>query len=144
LGAGVGFFVGPQYAGWRAQAAGWHLGTVADWQRPLLELGAAGLAAGIAFLFVAKEAEHRARIPFWRWNRARTAPHAEASSAPPRISSGASDPPIIRGGAELAPAWVGEASSVAGSDGNRQIQDTPGPGGVSVHSGHPLGSSLRN
>src|SRR3954463_1888477 len=50
IGAGVGFFVGPQYAGWRAQAAGWHLGAVADWQRPLLEIGAAGLAAGIAFL----------------------------------------------------------------------------------------------
>src|SRR5205814_9219340 len=77
-------------------------------------------------------------------NRATTASHAGASSEPPRIIDGSGAPDEIRGGAKLAPAWVREASSVAGSDGNGQIQDTPGPGGVSVHSGHPLGASLRN
>src|SRR3954471_18500864 len=56
IGAGVGFFVGPQYAGWRALTAGWHWHSVADWQRPLIEMAAAGLLTGIAFLFVAKEA----------------------------------------------------------------------------------------
>ena len=65
IGAGIGFFVGPQYAGWRAQAGGWHWGSVADWQRPLLEMGAVGLAAGIAFLFVAREAEARNRVRWW-------------------------------------------------------------------------------
>src|SRR5688500_13919601 len=96
IGAGVGFFVGPQYAGWRAQGG--------DWQRPLLEMGAVGLAAGVAFLFVAKEAEARTRVAWWR--RARGAgssatPHAGASAAPPRMSS--REP--IRGGAALAQAW---------------------------------------
>jgi MFS family permease len=65
IGAGIGFFVGPQYAGWRAQASGWHWGSIADWQRPLLEMGAAGLAAGIVFLFVAKEAEARKPVGWW-------------------------------------------------------------------------------
>ena len=61
VGAGVGFFLGPQYAGWRAEGAHWHLGGLApaDWQRPLLEAGAAGLAFSLLFLAVAKEAESR-------------------------------------------------------------------------------------
>ena len=57
IGAGIGFFAGPQYAGWRAQAA--------VWQRPILEMGAVGLAAGVAFLFVAREAESRVRLAWW-------------------------------------------------------------------------------
>jgi len=62
VGAGVGFFLGPQYAGWRAEAAHWQLGVLspADWQRPLLEAGAVGLAFSLVFLAVAKEAEPRA------------------------------------------------------------------------------------
>jgi MFS family permease len=56
MGSGLGFFAGPQYAGWRAQAAGWHLGHVADWQRPCVELGGAGLLFGALFMILAREA----------------------------------------------------------------------------------------
>jgi len=55
MGSGLGFFAGPQYAGWRAQAWGWHLGHVADWQRPCVELGAAGLVFGVLFMVLARE-----------------------------------------------------------------------------------------
>jgi MFS transporter, FSR family, fosmidomycin resistance protein len=47
IGAAIGFFAGPRYAGWRADVAGW--------QRPLVEAGLFGIACGIVFLFVAKE-----------------------------------------------------------------------------------------
>jgi MFS family permease len=47
MGSGLGFFVGPQYAGWRAQSA--------TWQRPCVEMGLAGIIGGIIFLLVAKE-----------------------------------------------------------------------------------------
>jgi MFS family permease len=47
MGSGLGFFVGPQYAGWRAQGA--------TWQRPCVEMGLAGIIGGIIFLLVAKE-----------------------------------------------------------------------------------------
>ena len=56
MGSGLGFFAGPQYAGWRAQAAGWHLGQVAAWQRPCVELGGAGLLFGALFMLLAREA----------------------------------------------------------------------------------------
>jgi MFS family permease len=52
-GAGLGFFAGPQYAGWRAEAAGW--------QAPLVEMGLAGVVCGIVFLLVAREAGDRKR-----------------------------------------------------------------------------------
>jgi MFS family permease len=48
IGAGIGFFAGPQFAGWRAQMVG-------DWQRPLVEAGVAGVIVGIVFLLVARE-----------------------------------------------------------------------------------------
>src|SRR5438477_1598692 len=60
MGSGIGFYAGPQYAGWRAQGATWHLGHIADWQRPFVESGLAGLVIGIVFLFVAKEVQRRA------------------------------------------------------------------------------------
>jgi MFS family permease len=47
MGSGLGFFVGPQYAGWRAQNA--------TWQRPCVEMGLAGIVGGIIFLLIAKE-----------------------------------------------------------------------------------------
>lgn len=56
VGSGLGFFVGPQYAGWRSQTQWWRWGTVADWQRPCVELGALGLAVGVVFLLLAREA----------------------------------------------------------------------------------------
>jgi MFS family permease len=52
IGSGLGFFFGPQYAGWRAEAVGW--------QRPCIELGILGIVVGIFFLIFAKEA-HGAR-----------------------------------------------------------------------------------
>ena len=55
IGSGVGFFVGPQFAGWRASAATWNFASVANWQKPLVELGLAGIACGVAFLVFAKE-----------------------------------------------------------------------------------------
>jgi MFS family permease len=54
-GAGLGFFAGPQFAGWRASAARWEWMNPSDWQRPLVELGAAGIVVGLLFLLLAKD-----------------------------------------------------------------------------------------
>jgi DHA1 family multidrug resistance protein-like MFS transporter len=54
-GAGLGFFAGPQYAGWRAEAARWEFMDVANWQRPCVELGIAGLVVGVLFMLLARE-----------------------------------------------------------------------------------------
>ena len=160
IGAGVGFFVGPQYAGWRAQTAGWHWGSVADWQRPLLEMGAVGLAAGIAFLLVAKEAEPRTAIG-WSRKRREAQPALQTLAPILPLSPGEArgdgvpetgmaydaqpsferplSPPLSR--AERGQ----EPTSRASSDGNGQFaHDTPGPGGGAVHAGHTLGPTLRN
>ncbi|HYE18961.1 MAG TPA: MFS transporter [Tepidisphaeraceae bacterium] len=51
IGAGVGFFFGPRYAGWRAADAGW--------ERPLIEVGAAGVITGVIFWLVAREVRRR-------------------------------------------------------------------------------------
>ena len=56
MGSGVGFFVGPQYAGWRAQTAHWHLWHVSNWQRPCVEMGVAGVIFALIFLLFAREA----------------------------------------------------------------------------------------
>jgi MFS family permease len=60
MGSGIGFFAGPQFAGWRAQAAAGGLVdrwlAVADWQRPLVEAGFVGTIVGLVFLLVACEA----------------------------------------------------------------------------------------
>jgi MFS family permease len=55
IGAGLGFFVGPRYAGWRAQTAAWQWGAIGQWQKPCIELGVVGLIVGVVFLLVAKE-----------------------------------------------------------------------------------------
>ena len=55
IGSGIGFFAGPQFAGWRAESATWTFGAVANWQRPLVEAGVAGFIFGVLFLFVARE-----------------------------------------------------------------------------------------
>src|SRR3954470_18872490 len=49
MGSGIGFFAGPQVAGWRAEAGGWHWDGMADWQRPCVEMGLAGIAFGLLF-----------------------------------------------------------------------------------------------
>lgn len=56
IGSGLGFFIGPQYAGWRAIHATWHFASVANWQKPCIELGAVGVVFGLLFLLIAREA----------------------------------------------------------------------------------------
>jgi MFS transporter, ENTS family, enterobactin (siderophore) exporter len=56
IGSGLGFFFGPQYAGWRAIHAQWHFASIANWQKPCIELGAIGLLCGLVFLILAREA----------------------------------------------------------------------------------------
>jgi MFS family permease len=51
-GSGLGFFFGPLIAGWRTHAS-WNLWTISSWQKPCIELGAAGFIMGIIFLIVA-------------------------------------------------------------------------------------------
>lgn len=53
IGASIGFFVGPFYAGWRAKMA--H-----DWRAPVLELGIAGLVAAALFFWLVEE--HRESV----------------------------------------------------------------------------------
>jgi len=48
IGSGLGFFFGPQYAGWRAEMVGW--------QNPCFELGIVGIVFGLMFLLIASEA----------------------------------------------------------------------------------------
>jgi MFS family permease len=52
IGAGVGFFAGPIYAGWRAESLEPLLGPAA-WRRPVLELGILGIAVAILFALLA-------------------------------------------------------------------------------------------
>ena len=47
VGASVGFFIGPLYAGWRADSAGW--------RAPVLELGSAGVVMAGLFAWLAPE-----------------------------------------------------------------------------------------
>jgi MFS family permease len=60
IGSGIGFFVGPKYAGWRAQAAHWSWPgmQIAQWQKPCVELGVAGMIVGLLFLLIARETVH--------------------------------------------------------------------------------------
>lgn len=68
IGSGFGFFFGPQYGGWRAIHSGWHVASLSNWQQPCLELGVVGLAFGVLFLLLAREAPgahgvRAARVP---------------------------------------------------------------------------------
>ena len=56
MGSGLGFFSGPQFAGWRAKTAAWNLWHISQWQKPCIELGLAGLVFAILFILVAREA----------------------------------------------------------------------------------------
>jgi MFS family permease len=47
MGAGVGFLIGPIYAGWRAATVGW--------RAPVLEVGVAGVVAAVLFWWLAEE-----------------------------------------------------------------------------------------
>ena len=61
IGSGLGFYVGPQFAGWRAQSARWEWGAIAQWQKPLVELGACGVVFGILFLMLANDPREMGR-----------------------------------------------------------------------------------
>ncbi len=54
IGAGVGFFIGPIYSGWRATMLQSALGAAA-WRRPVLELGLLGIIVSVLFAFLAEE-----------------------------------------------------------------------------------------
>lgn len=54
MGASVGFFLGPIYAGWRAGALEVVLGAAA-WRRPILEFGLLGMGAAGLFALLAEE-----------------------------------------------------------------------------------------
>jgi MFS family permease len=56
IGSGLGFFFGPQIAGWRAASASWHFWHIAQWQKPCVEMAVAGLLVGIIFLFLGADA----------------------------------------------------------------------------------------
>jgi MFS family permease len=62
MGSGLGFFLGPQYAGWRAETATWQWGVIADWQRPCIEMGIVGVVFGIVFLLFARETRARPQV----------------------------------------------------------------------------------
>ncbi|MFN7140330.1 MAG: MFS transporter, partial [Limisphaerales bacterium] len=64
IGAAVGFFLGPIYAGWRGEMAGW--------RQPVLEFGIMGLVGAVLFLLLAKEEKS---VPI---------PHDEAHQKIPR------------------------------------------------------------
>lgn len=73
IGSGLGFFVGPQYAGWRANVVATAHGPARAWQTPCIEMGVAGLAFALIYLLLAKEAPHTGRKrggtlpPAMRW-----------------------------------------------------------------------------
>lgn len=52
IGGGLGFFLGPLYAGWRAEMTG-------DWRTPLMELGLTGVIAAIVFYVLADSLPRR-------------------------------------------------------------------------------------
>ena len=54
IGAGVGFFVGPLYAGWRAGGLERVLGPAA-WRQPVLELGLLGIIVAALFYWLADD-----------------------------------------------------------------------------------------
>jgi FSR family fosmidomycin resistance protein-like MFS transporter len=54
MGASVGFFIGPIYAGWRAGALEAVLGAAA-WRRPILEFGLLGIAVAGLFAWLATD-----------------------------------------------------------------------------------------
>ena len=107
-GAALGFFAGPRYAGWRADVAGW--------QTPLVEAGLFGVACGVVFLLVAKEAR---RHP------------VAATPAPPSHNGRESGEALAR----LAPVARGDAGVATTGNGNGEFS------GGRRHV--PMGRSLR-
>jgi FSR family fosmidomycin resistance protein-like MFS transporter len=61
IGASLGFFFSPLYAGWRAGMPGWSA-ELTGWRQPVLELGLFGIVGTILFLCLAAE-EQRSQEP---------------------------------------------------------------------------------
>ena len=59
IGSGLGFYLGPKYSGWRAETARWQLWHLSQWQKPLVELGTAGVVCAVLYLLLANEVEKR-------------------------------------------------------------------------------------
>jgi len=81
IGASLGFFSGPLYAGWRAAHTG-------NWRAPVLELGVLGLFGAIAFLWLAEDPQSEPR---------------------PRIAARRSEPDALFGSTQAALLFVGAA-----------------------------------
>jgi MFS family permease len=62
IGSGLGFFIGPQFAGWRAAHASWQIGSISQWQKPCIELGLLGILFGCFFLMVASASRDHRKI----------------------------------------------------------------------------------
>ncbi|HEX2973040.1 MAG TPA: MFS transporter [Tepidisphaeraceae bacterium] len=60
MGSGAGFFLGSQYAGWRAETVSNPWWGLASWQVPCIELGLLGIVVGFLFMLLASEAAHAA------------------------------------------------------------------------------------
>jgi MFS family permease len=56
IGSGLGFYIGPRFAGWRAELPPPSYLHIAAWQRPLVELGAMGVVAALLYFLFAQEA----------------------------------------------------------------------------------------
>jgi MFS family permease len=61
IGSGIGFFAGPFYAGWSAQHSTFGGDYLSAWQRPCVELGLAGLLAGVLYLYFTREPDPDSR-----------------------------------------------------------------------------------
>ncbi|HEX8525328.1 MAG TPA: MFS transporter [Tepidisphaeraceae bacterium] len=90
IGSGVGFYAGPQFAGWRAQTAQWNIAglSISDWQRPVIEAGVAGLIMGIVFLYVAREVRGRKRRLAYEGTAQGNSGEIRAAAAPARSNKG--------------------------------------------------------
>jgi MFS family permease len=87
IGSGIGFFVGPQFSGWRAQEAHWHFAQVAAWQKPCVELGAAGVICAILFLIFARETRTRADLQRMKHLNSASADSSPVAILPAQMST---------------------------------------------------------
>ena len=68
-GSGIGYFFGAQYSGWRSDILS-AAGVAMPWQRPLMELGIAGVVFGLIIILFGSEVPHaravRKHVPMGR------------------------------------------------------------------------------
>jgi MFS family permease len=114
MGSGLGFWVGPWFAGKRATLATWHFAGVSDWQRPLVEAGLAGLVIGVIFLLIAREAvfKNENPSPSTRGGGGGAADQSE-SVGPPNDASNGVDRQASAIDRDLRPLTESRAASIA-------------------------------